>query len=68
VQTTWWQDEVTDESGVRSQALMFYGAVVGLIMQFRENAPTTYAEAKGNRIGPFSSWDEAQRAVLRAVK
>jgi hypothetical protein len=58
-----WQNEKTDSEGVRSQAMLYFGAVAGIIMQFPENAPTTYAHHHGVRLGAFESW-EAAREVL----
>lgn len=58
-----WQDERTDGYGVRSRALLFHGAVLGTVIQFPENAPTTYANVGARRLGPQSSWDEAVSRV-----
>lgn len=56
-----WQDEKTDDSGIRSRALLYYGAVAVMLVQLPENAPVTYVEHHGCRVGPFSSWEDAMR-------
>ena len=63
----YWQDETTDSEGIRSRVLFSFGAVAGSVLQFPDNAPTTYASAHGNRIGAFESWEAATAAVEKAV-
>ena len=63
-----WQEEKTDDEVVRSQALLSFGAVAGIVMQFGENAPTTYAQVNGRRLGAFESWDAARAAVRSEVE
>lgn len=63
-----WGDKYSDaEDGSVWSMFFHYGAVAGYVVQFPSNAPTTYAYAKGNRIGAFSTWDDAKAAVEKRV-
>lgn len=53
--------------GHRSQFFWNMGGIGGWVEQFESNAPTTYAYTHMRRLGAFSSWDDARRAVERSV-
>lgn len=59
----WGKENVCEESGARWQAFLVAGCVAGKVEQFPGNAPTTYATSANERLGPFSTWDEAKHAV-----
>lgn len=64
---SWGDVHRSEDDGSKWCMFFHYGAVAGHVEQFPSNAPTTYAYAKGNRIGPFSTWDEAKAAVEKHV-
>ena len=64
---SWGEVHDNQDDGSKWQMFLHFGAVAGLVEQFQENAPTTYAQAHGNRIGAFESWEAARRAVEEAV-
>lgn len=67
MQAVAWQPEKTDEDGMRSQVILLWGAPAGIVLQFPSNAPTTYAEAFGSRLGAIESWEAARAHVESAV-
>lgn len=65
--STVWHPEKTDDDGARTQVFMLWGCPSGFLIQFPSNAPTTYAEAFGQRLGAFESWEAARSKVERIV-
>lgn len=55
-------------TGERTQAFLEYGAVAGMMIQFPDNAPVTYAEYRGNRLGAFESWTAAEDAIIAEAR